>query len=132
MLKDSIEFESLKSFKSIDYSNVLKFPVFRDTVELIKICLIINQGVNKTYQILLDDVIQSCLKILKGIINAQRNPHKRINYLQACLDNLEYISTLVSLIILFTKIGQNNASRIDILIEQIGRQLNGWKSKQIV
>lgn len=131
-MKENLDFKALESFRSIDYSDVSSFPVYQDTVELLRIILIVNQQVSKTYQILVENIVKSLITILKGIINAQRCKETRQKTLEKCLDHVLHISTLVSLLILFTKIGQSNSSRIDILLDQIGKQLNGWKSKQVV
>lgn len=108
-----------------------ELPVYRDTMQLTKNIYILSSNFNKLYKYSLgEELNKTSLSLIKLLYEANSNVNKII-YLDKFLSNFELLKALLTLSLELNACGIKEQKHILILIEKIGRQINGWKKKML-
>lgn len=106
---------------------MIQIPLYKDTYQLLQLSISTFIQSNKLIQgTLCKRAIDIEVDIISLIIESYKNSEHRTKYLNQILNKHIRLYTLIKLIIDNSKICQQNASRFIVLLEQIGKQTNGW------
>lgn len=113
--------------KKINYKTVESIPLYRDVTQLIALQVATSQQMPKMIQATLCKLaIQNEANMLRLTIKAHHHIEQRISALEKFLELLEETEVYVRLIMDNSQIAQNNMERFHTLLDQLGKQANGW------
>lgn len=105
-----------------------ELPVYRDTYQLILKIFEFTKDFSKEYKYTLgQDMKRDALQLVRSIYRANKSQQKAV-YLEEFMDNFELLKLEIRLCIDMRILPIKKQAELSLLMENIGKQITGWRN----
>lgn len=104
-------------------------PVYKESYELLKYCIILISNLPKNIRVVYgNDIKYNLYQLMDNIYYANSIKIQRVEYIDKALTNIRFINLMLRIGFDMRHITIKQKSRSILLVENISRQLSGWKN----